>query len=74
MITRFRALGNSGHMDEYIQQLDTIVEGIKQNKLKVSTLDVFITVHADKFIRIAYLGNTFWKYIHEVTRDRLEVK
>lgn len=34
------ALSNSANMDEYLQQLDTIVEGIHQNRLKVSILFV----------------------------------
>ncbi|MPC07634.1 hypothetical protein E2C01_000198 [Portunus trituberculatus] len=32
------ALGNSSSMDEYLHQLETIVEGIRQNKMKIFRL------------------------------------
>lgn len=57
------ALSNSANMDEYLQQLDTIVEGIHQNRLKVSTLFMALYIcFFTSFFLICFVHNTNYYY------------
>ncbi|KAG7163838.1 Coiled-coil domain-containing protein 93-like [Homarus americanus] len=73
------ALGNTANMDEYLQQLDTIVEGIRQNKLKLERRRVEERVHrnalSDELGRLQELNRQYAKTVHllgqEINRNEM---
>nr|XP_053630266.1 coiled-coil domain-containing protein 93-like isoform X3 [Cherax quadricarinatus]XP_053630267.1 coiled-coil domain-containing protein 93-like isoform X4 [Cherax quadricarinatus] len=62
------ALGNTANMDEYLQQLDTIVEGIRQNKQKLEQRRAEERAHrntlSDELSRLQELNRQYAKIVH----------
>ncbi|XP_071521254.1 coiled-coil domain-containing protein 93 isoform X2 [Panulirus ornatus] len=62
------ALDNVANMDEYLQQLETIVEGIRQNKLKLERRLAEERVHrstlSDELSRLQEVNRLYAKTVH----------
>ncbi|XP_045598387.2 coiled-coil domain-containing protein 93 isoform X1 [Procambarus clarkii] len=73
------ALGNTANMDEYLQQLDTIVEGIRQNKQKLERRHAEERAHrnalSDELSRLQELNRQYAKIVHllgqEINKNEL---
>ncbi|ROT78077.1 hypothetical protein C7M84_003215 [Penaeus vannamei] len=67
------ALSNSANMDEYLQQLDTIVEGIHQNRLKLQKRQAEERSHrntlSDELARLQELNRHYAKTVHQLGQE-----
>ncbi|KAK7066758.1 Coiled-coil domain-containing protein 93 [Halocaridina rubra] len=67
------ALGNSANMDEYLHQLDTIVEGIRQNKLKLERRRAEEKIHrgtlSEELSRLQELNRQYAKTVYQLGQE-----
>ncbi|KAK4323496.1 hypothetical protein Pmani_005811 [Petrolisthes manimaculis] len=73
------ALGSSANMDEYLQQLETILEGIRQNKMKLERRGGEERLHrsslSEELSRLQELNRQYARTVHalgqEITRNEM---
>lgn len=67
------ALGNSASMDEYLHQLETIVEGIRQNKMKLERRRTEERARrtnlGDELARLQDLNRQYAKTVHQLGQE-----